>query len=32
MAGINLIKVNGKNIRLLDLDGLEDLAENGKLP
>lgn len=32
MAGFNLIKVDGKNIRLLDLDGLKELAENGKLP
>ena len=32
MAGLDLIKVDGKNIRLLDLDGLESLAENGKLP
>jgi CRP/FNR family transcriptional regulator len=32
MAGINLIKVDGKNIQLLDLDGFEALAETGKLP
>jgi CRP/FNR family transcriptional regulator, dissimilatory nitrate respiration regulator len=31
MSSRNLIEVNGKEITLLDMDGLEDLAESGKI-
>jgi CRP/FNR family transcriptional regulator len=31
MSSRNLIEVNGKEIRLLDMDGLEELAESGKI-
>lgn len=31
MSSRNLIDVNGKEIRLLDMDGLEELAESGKI-
>lgn len=31
MSSGNLIRVNGKVIELIDTDGLQDLAENGKL-
>jgi len=31
MGSMNLIEVNGREIRLLDMDGLHDLAESGKL-
>jgi len=31
MSGMNLIQVNGRDIRLLDMDGLKELAESGKL-
>lgn len=32
MGGMGLIQVDGRNIKLLDRDGLKDLAEQGKLP
>jgi len=32
MAAARLISVQGGDIRLLDRSGLENLAENGKLP
>lgn len=31
MSSRNLIEVNGKEIRLLDMDGLEELAESGRI-
>jgi CRP/FNR family transcriptional regulator len=31
MSSMNLIRVNGRDIRLLDMEGLRDLAESGKL-
>jgi len=31
MGSMNLIEVNGREIRLLDMDGLHDLAESGKI-
>jgi len=31
MSGMDLIRVDGRDIMLLDLDGLKGLAENGKL-
>lgn len=31
MSSRNLIEVNGKEITLLDMDGLQDLAESGKI-
>jgi len=31
MSGNRLIEVDGRDIRLLDTEGLEDLAENGKI-
>jgi len=31
MSARNLIAVSGKNIKLLDLKGMEELAEHGKI-
>jgi CRP/FNR family transcriptional regulator len=31
MSSLNMIEVNSRDIRLLDMDGLHDLAESGKL-
>jgi len=31
MSSMNLIEVNGRDISLFDMDGLQDLAESGKL-
>jgi len=31
MSSMNLIEVNGRDIKLLDMDGLQDLAESGKI-
>lgn len=31
MSSLNLIEVDGRHIKLLDIDGLEDLSEQGKI-